>query len=36
MNTSLQMRDPEAGPHALEEIQSLLHRFRVEAELVHR
>ena len=36
MNTSLQMRDPEAGPHALEEVQSLLHRFRVEAELVHR
>ena len=36
VNTTAQMRDPEAGPHALEEIQSLFHRFRVETDLVHR
>lgn len=36
VNTAAQMRDPEAGPHALEEIQSLFHRFRVETDLVHR
>ncbi|MEY4001427.1 MAG: hypothetical protein RI968_545, partial [Pseudomonadota bacterium] len=30
------MRDPEAGLHALEEIQAMLARFRVESELVHR